>query len=294
MKHIVKNNPLLKGHPLPRDFNATLKFKVYDLTDGSIYGSVPTAPHKHQYYEIFLMEEGTGTHVIDNVAYPFKGQSVHIVQPGMVHLLTRSANASGKLVMFATDILTIDHNNISQNNLRRFYDNYLVEPVISPAPEVFHELRTIIGLIESSKNRFGNTKDYNTYLQSLFIAFLLSLKPCLVSNMPVLIGETDNIYNGFSQLVEDFFDKGWSLKRYADELNITEKTLTRIVKRHTNSTPSQVIKERILLEACRLLSVSDLSIKEIAYHLQFSDSAHFIRVFRHKCNCTPLEYRKAL
>ncbi len=85
--------------------------------------------------------------------------------------------------MFATDILTIDHNNVSQN-LRRFYDNYLVEPVISPAPEIFNELHTIIGLIESSKNRFGSVKDYNTYLQSLFIAFLLSLKPCLVSNMP--------------------------------------------------------------------------------------------------------------
>lgn len=293
MKQIVKNNPLLKGHPLPRDFNATLKFKVYDFTDQSIYGTAPTAAHKHQYYEIFLIEEGSGTHTIDNVSYPFEGQSVHIVQPGMVHLLTRSEQASGKLVMFATDILTIDHNNVSQN-LRRFYDNYLVEPVISPDPEVFKELRAIIGLIESSKNRFGNAKDYNTYLQSLFIAFLLSLKPCLATNMPVLIGETDNIYNAFNRLVEDHFDKAWSLKQYADELNITEKTLTRIVRRHTDNTPSQIIKERILLEACRLLKVSDLSVKEIAYDLQFSDSAHFIRVFRHKYNCTPLEYRKTV
>lgn len=291
MKHSTLSNPFLKGQPLPRDFNAVLKFKVYDLTDQSIYGSVPTTPHKHQYYEIFLIEEGNGSHLIDNVAYPFKKQSIHIVQPGMVHLLTRSADAKGKLVMFATDILTIDHNNVSQN-LRRFYDNYLVEPVISPEPEVFAELFSIISLIESSRNRFSNVKDYNTYLQSLFIAFLLSLKPCLASSMPVLIGETDNIYNAFSLLVEDHYDKALSLKDYADRLNITEKTLNRIVKRHTDHTPAQVIRERILLEACRLLHISDLSVKEIAYHLQFSDSAHFIRVFRQKFNCTPLEYRK--
>lgn len=293
MKYTVTTNPLLKGHPLPRDFNAVLKFKVYNLTDQSIYGSAPTAPHKHQYYEIFLVEEGTGNHLIDNVTYSFKKQSIHIVQPGMIHLLERSDNTSGKLVMFATDILTIEHNNVSQS-LQRFYDNYLVEPVINPGPEVFKELLTIIGLIESSKNRFATIKDFNTYLQSLFVAFLLSLKPCLVSNMPVLIGETDNIYNAFSALVEDHFDKGLSLKVYADRLNITEKTLTRIVKRHTANTPAQVIKERILLEACRLLNVSDMPVKEIAYHLQFSDSAHFIRVFRQKYNCTPLEYRKTL
>ncbi len=95
MNHIVKNNAALKGHLLPRDFNAILKFKVYDLTDQTIYGSAPTAPHKHQYYEIFLIEEGTGTHLIDNAVYKFERQSVHIVQPGMVHLLTRSADARG-------------------------------------------------------------------------------------------------------------------------------------------------------------------------------------------------------
>ncbi len=77
----------------------------------------------------------------------------------------------------------------------------------------------------------------------------------------MLIGETDNIYNAFSRLVEDHFDKGMSLKSYADQLNITEKTLTRIVKRHTDNTPAQLIKERVLLEACRLLKVSDLPVK---------------------------------
>ncbi len=291
MKQSTRSNPFMKGHPLPRDFNEALKFKVYDLTDQTIYGSVPTTPHKHQYYEIFLIEQGSGSHLIDNVAYRFEGRSVHIVQPGMVHLLTRSADARGKLVMFGTDILTIDHNNVSQS-LRRFYDNYLVEPIINPEADVFEELLGIIRLIESSRNHFEQVKDHNTYLQSLFIAFLLSLKPCLANGTPVLIGDTDNIYNAFSLLVEDYYDKGLSLKMYADRLNITEKTLNRIVRRHTDRTPAQVIRERILLEACRLLHISDLSVKEIAYHLQFSDSAHFIRVFRQKFNCTPLEYRK--
>ena len=73
----------------------------------------------------------------------------------------------------------------------------------------------------------------------------------------------------FQQAVGQQFHGRRSVKEYARQLNVSADHLTEMVKRHTGTTPSQVISARILLEAKRLLTYSDLNIAEIADHLSF-------------------------
>jgi AraC family transcriptional regulator, transcriptional activator of pobA len=101
----------------------------------------------------------------------------------------------------------------------------------------------------------------------------------------------DVVYN-FQSLVNKYFNEKRVIYEYAQELNISEKHLNEIVKKHTGKTASSTIKERILLEAKCLLLHTRLDIKEIAYELSFDEPSNFMRFFKTHEKVTPSEYRK--
>jgi AraC-like DNA-binding protein len=281
----------IKTYPFPQaDALPSFQFRIHELTDNLSYDKPPDEGHKHQYYEIFLLESGHGTHMIDHEQHSFGSRSVHIVQPGVIHLLQRNPEAKGKVIIFSMDVISGD-DNIVNHNLLAFYNNQLLNPVVTLPQRIFKELMSIVGLMQSSATIANRTPEFVAYVRSLFSAFLLTLKPNFTTTVTPEISDTAALYNLFSNLVEQHYSEGQLLKYYATRMHISEKTLSRIVRKHANQTPAHVIRDRILLEACRLLNSTSLSVKEIAYMLHFSDPAHFIRVFKQGKNCTPQEYR---
>lgn len=82
------------------------------------------------------------------------------------------------------------------------------------------------------------------------------------------------------------------MSSHATLLGVSPETLSEIVKKETGKTPGTLIRERILLEAKRLLLHSSLSVAEIAYELTFKDPSYFNRFFRRSTADTPAEFRK--
>jgi AraC family transcriptional activator of pobA len=99
-------------------------------------------------------------------------------------------------------------------------------------------------------------------------------------------------FRNFSRLVEIHFREKHSVTDYADLLAIAPKTLSKKFNRLQLSQPNDIIKDRILLEAKRLLAYASLSIKEIAYDLGYDDPAYFNRLFSNKTGQTPAVFRK--
>lgn len=96
----------------------------------------------------------------------------------------------------------------------------------------------------------------------------------------------------FSQLVEAHYTTHHNVSDYADILNITPKALSKRVSRYSSKSPNDIIKERIILEAKRLLIHTDLSVKEIGYKLGYDDPAYFVRLFTNHVSTSPLLFRK--
>ena len=72
---------------------------------------------------------------------------------------------------------------------------------------------------------------------------------------------------------------------------ITPKALNkRIVKAHGTG-PNDIIKDRITLEAKRLLAHTSMSVKEIAYKLGYDDPSYFIRLFTNQVSQSPQSFR---
>jgi len=101
-----------------------------------------------------------------------------------------------------------------------------------------------------------------------------------------------DIIREFNVLVEYNYKQIRTVGEYAEMLHKSPKTLSNLFAQYNHKTPLQIIQERILLEARRLLKFTDLSVKEIAYELGFEDLQTFSRLFRRKESMSPKAFRK--
>jgi AraC-like DNA-binding protein len=99
-------------------------------------------------------------------------------------------------------------------------------------------------------------------------------------------------FRNFSRLVEIHFRRKHSVSDYAGLLGVAAKTLSNKFKRLELPQPNEVIKDRLMLEAKRLLIYSNLNVKEIAYDLGYDDPAYFNRLFTSKVGDSPTSFKK--
>ena len=100
-----------------------------------------------------------------------------------------------------------------------------------------------------------------------------------------------NIIRKFDLLVESDFRTEHSVAYYAGRLNKSPKTLSNLFAMYNHKSPLQVIQDRIILEAKRLLTYTDRSAKQITYELGFEDAADFSNFFKKHTTLSPLEFR---
>ena len=100
-----------------------------------------------------------------------------------------------------------------------------------------------------------------------------------------------HVVRKFNLLVEGDFRKEHSVSYYAQRLNKSPKTLSNLFAIYNNKTPLQIIQERIIIEAKRLLQYTDQSIKQITFDLGFEDTAYFSNFFKRHTSLSPLEFR---
>lgn len=114
------------------------------------------------------------------------------------------------------------------------------------------------------------------------------------SNFLKLQSNEADIIREFNFLVEQHFKSKYSVKEYADLLNRSPKTLANIFRFLSDKTPTQIIQERRILEAKRLIRYTDKSIKEISYELGFEDIQTFSRFFKKTEKISPSDFKKSI
>ncbi|NQD72297.1 AraC family transcriptional regulator, partial [Sphingobacterium shayense] len=72
----------------------------------------------------------------------------------------------------------------------------------------------------------------------------------------------------------------------------TPNHLNAVTKEQLGYSAGELIRNRVLLEAKRLLVMKNFSIAEIAYELNFSDASYFTKFFKKAVGCTPEEFKK--
>lgn len=100
-----------------------------------------------------------------------------------------------------------------------------------------------------------------------------------------------NIIREFNLLVEKHFRTVREVKSYAEMLNISPKSLSNILSKNNYKTPSSIINKRVVLEADKLLRMSQLNIYEIASKLGFHEASHFSKFIKTQTGLSPSQIR---
>lgn len=271
-------------HNFTRDDRESVEFQLVTLEKITEYDFL--VPHRHNYYEVFIFIKGGGNHVIDFEAFDVKDKSIHFVSPGQVHLLKRSYDSEGFLILFSRDFFYSGHTNKPLLQHHPLLNNRSSQPIIN-APS--SEFEKIIPLILKIKEELTREDDYQRELLRLY------LNEFLYRSLRMLTLQKENphtLVSGFLALLEQNFYEWHLVKQYASELHVAEKYLSESLKLHTGLTAQDHISNRLLLEAKRLLRFSELSIKEVAFQIGFEDPSHFTKFFRSTSGSTPSSFRE--
>ncbi|MFV0588429.1 helix-turn-helix domain-containing protein [Bacteroides reticulotermitis] len=85
-----------------------------------------------------------------------------------------------------------------------------------------------------------------------------------------------------------------TVKYFADSVFLSPNYFGDLVKKETGKSPREYIQFKLIEHAKERLSVTELTISEIAYELGFQYPQHFGRLFKKQVGLTPNEYRKSI
>ena len=128
-------------------------------------------------------------------------------------------------------------------------------------------------------------------LQNVFLTIYDTLRRRAVTMKEEYKGRQGELFHRYMTLVRENFREHHNVSFYANQLCITTRYLSTIVRSVAGESPKDVIDHMIVLEAKVLLRSTNMSIQEIALHLHFPDQSYLGRYFRKHTGDSPTEYR---
>jgi AraC family transcriptional regulator, transcriptional activator of pobA len=252
------------------------------------------APHRAEFYHIFLFEECSPTHLVDFNPIKIQPYTLLFIAKDRVHQFDQLLKYKGKVLIFTDDFFC------SSENKTKFLRSTILFNDITDKPGIHlnkSELSRFLGICNSINEELSLPTDKATHdiLKNYLYNFLLfadrekrkqgfsEIKQSADLDFTIL----------FKDLLEKHFASSKNVSSYADKLHISEKRLRQATTNVLGKTPKEFIDDRIVLEAKRLLVHGNQSVKEIGFQLGFEEPTNFIKYFRKHTYKTPVEFRES-
>ena len=272
-------------------FNASLKtIGLLDLNTDSL-DQINSDAYK-SYIKVLYLPQGCKIKV-DFDTYDTGRPSLFFISPNQVLSVESLCTEPGYFIFYNRDFycIQIHDEEVACDGL--LFNNISNMPMISvPDQEanfihyLFTELESEFRLKESSHEEM-----LRTYLKQLLIKSTRWWKQQHLDGVLTDQNNDPDAFRRFTQLVEAHYRQKHTVADYADLMLVAPKTLTHKFKRMNLPSPNEVIKNRIILEAKRLLVHTGMTAKEIAYDLGYDDPAYFSRLFYIKTGDSPSAFK---
>nr|WP_294871929.1 AraC family transcriptional regulator [uncultured Pedobacter sp.] len=245
-------------------------------------------PAQSTMYTVLFIKEGKGLYHADFGVFPFTAPALLFSTPLQVIYLEKSESVKCTELQFHGDFYCIELHRTEVRCNGLLFNNIYIDPIViltEKEAKVFDKL--VDDLKEELNNETLSDIVPRAYLQ-LFLAKSSSIKMNAVSNKN---NERDELMEQFSQLLDEHYLNLRKPADYAELLSMSRDNFTRRCTRYFRKSPSQLIQEKLILEAKKQLHLTRQSIKEIAYNLQFQDEFYFSRVFKKFTKVSPQAFR---
>ncbi|MGZ3758541.1 MAG: helix-turn-helix domain-containing protein [Mucilaginibacter sp.] len=263
-------------------------FKIFSFEDGSYFNEVKN----YNYYNVILIFEGDGVLNTNISAHTFDKQSAIFLSIYQPFAIKANAGIKGLLLSFHPDFFCIHkhQHEVSCNGV--LFNNIYDSPVLALSAD---DLQTLTGIAEMLKTEMQKPElaQYELMVSYLKI-FLINASRLKVSSGPanqLPVSKEPFILQNLKDAIEEYYKTKHSPSDYSGLLHISTRALNRISKIHFNKTLTNLIAERIVIEAKRELYLTSKPVKRIAYDLGFNDEFYFSRFFKSNAEVSPQVYR---
>lgn len=239
------------------------------------HGVDPYDLQRPEFHKLIAVRSGTLHCSLDFTSYELGPGRWLWVRPGQVHRYDSDlAGAEGRIVVFLPNVL--DRATAEIGGVDR-----------GPAVAATDTLWPVLDLLAAA------CADQSSPLQVELRRHLLAV---LVLSLAAAHGVAPEpaereAFARFQSAVEQSFTHTHRVLDYATQLGYSVRTLTRASQAAVGVGAKRFIDDRILLEAKRLLTHTDLTAASVGQRLGFRRATTFTKFFRQRTNQTPSEFR---
>lgn len=284
-KYLFEPDPVFGMDFFADNFEAKEIVLLDDVKAGS-----QGVPIHLNYYALFLRIHGETQRTINQFNYLIKPHSLQLVNPGSIYSFKDTTHASRTYVLLF-DKAFIEEGNLSvqiQNELLDFHRK-CQQDIVLDTTQYAHA----IAIYEQLSTELRAKNDDYRIVCKMLINHLLVLLKREKLNFGLKQNHTraEEICAEFLVLIEKYYWQKKSVKEYAHLLGITPKHLSETVKATLHHSALSYIHIRIIKEIQYLLCFGGMSIKQIAYALNFDTLSQMGRFFKRHEGMSPKAYR---
>jgi AraC-like DNA-binding protein len=248
-------------------------------------------PNRSSFYAILWFSEGSPTHLVDFQPVKIIKDSYLFIGKDVVQFFDQQHTFKAHVLLFTDDFFCRDR--LDQQFLgSSILFNTINDQEAACLTDATSALKEIWALM---KRELERPKDiYQTrLLRNLLQNFLFTAERAngqRKGNSMLLYANLDILLQ-FKALIEKNYKEQRPVIYYTKLLHVSIKVLSKTTQEIVGRTPKQLIDDRVLLEAKRLLVNSTNAGKTIGYELGFNEPTNFIKYFRRHTGMTPVDFR---
>ena len=266
-----------------------LAFKLFSFENNSSFDHI----QRLNYYSLIWIQKGNGKVKVDFSEYDFEENQLLAFAPYQPFMLSTTHEIQGIVIHFHPDFFCI-HKHHQEVACSGVLFNNIYDPPYVNIDTVTKN--TFDMVLEQIKTEMQNPALAQYELLVSYLKIILITASRLKKEQQSEVSETVEhtapfILQNLKNFIETHFKTKHTASDYADLLHITPKALAKITKTHFNKTLTNLIAERIIIEAKRELYLTNKAVKEIAFELGYDDEHYFSRFFKNNADVSPQMYR---
>lgn len=267
-----------------------LAFRLFSFNDNSHFCHL----QRHNFYTIIWVTKGRGKMRSNFAEYGFEAGSLFAFAIYQPFMLIADSEIEGFTLNFHPDFFCIHKHDKEVACHGVLFNNIYEPPFVTVDEPSATVLKMVIEQVSAEMQREA-VAQYELLISYLKI-FLITAVRLKTEQQPatgkVLLSRKEPfILQNLKDAIETHYKVKHSASDYADLLNISAKALAKMTKQHFNRTLTDMIAERIVIEAKRELYLTNKPVKEIAFELGYNDEYYFSRFFKLNADVSPQVYR---
>jgi AraC family transcriptional activator of pobA len=245
-------------------------------------------PHRHDYHELIWVRSGTGRHLIDGAPVPVRPGTVTVIGRGAVHVFEYAEGLTGAVLRFGDELLL--GGRVAPGWLLAGRGGRTVPVPGREADRLEGALRAVAA--EAARPPDAYSADLLRHLVSAVLLWIERWYDAVRTERREQDDAEVQLHRRFAALLERDFSAHHDAAHYADALAVPPAALSRALSLVTGRSTKELVTDRVMLEAMRLLRFTDATVGEVSHRVGFADPLYFSRAFKRNAGEPPIAYRE--